>query len=315
MSRLAQRALPRIHLLTRPGFHLQMAYANAAILILSFMGCKLAAIHNSGPYSIPIALAVEFGAVLPIALYWSEKGRIDLRDAALTIPWALLLSATIRFPVAIAARMGKETGLQDANFARWDQAFGVRIPDIVAWSSHHWLGVLANKSYWLLTPLLVISFLLPALTGRAKHAQQFLIANLVAFAIAIPLSALAPAIGPWYHFHSAATSSQVDCQATVLLIRSSAPYSFPPDVLICFPSFHVIWAILAARALWGFRLLRGPIVILSGLIVFSTIATGWHYLVDVMAGIIVAVVSIAGARLFCPGRSPESLLKDSRPST
>jgi membrane-associated phospholipid phosphatase len=68
--------------------------------------------------------------------------------------------------------------------------------------------------------------------------------------------------------------------------------------IICFPSFHVIWAILCAAALWGFRPLRIPIALLSGTIVVSTMTTGWHYFSDVLAGVVIAVLAIAIAKVY-----------------
>jgi membrane-associated phospholipid phosphatase len=296
MSKFVQQWQPLVAFSIKPGFHRQMAFACLALLIVSFAGCSLTSIRPLNPLGLAIGIAVVLGAWLPVPLYWNEKGKMNLRDAALTIPWALLITAFIRFPVAIAARLSAGISLQDANLARWDRSLGVSVPGIVEWASHHWLGVLANKSYPFLDALLVISFLLAALTGKVKHAQQFLIANLVAFAIGIPLSALVPAIGPWYAYHLPATPAQADCQTIALLIRHPGAYVLPPDVLICFPSFHVIWAIFFACALWGFRLLRVPVAILSGLIVVSTLTTGWHYFSDVVAGILVAAVAIAVAK-------------------
>jgi membrane-associated phospholipid phosphatase len=43
-------------------------------------------------------------------------------------------------------------------------------------------------------------------------------------------------------------------------------------------------------------LLRIPAAALTGLIILSTVTTGWHYFSDVLAGILVAVLSIAAAK-------------------
>jgi membrane-associated phospholipid phosphatase len=64
------------------------------------------------------------------------------------------------------------------------------------------------------------------------------------------------------------------------------------------PSFHVIWAILCAAALWGYRPLRVPVALLSIMIVFSTLTTGWHYFTDVLAGVVVAAIAMVIARRY-----------------
>jgi membrane-associated phospholipid phosphatase len=58
---------------------------------------------------------------------------------------------------------------------------------------------------------------------------------------------------------------------------------------VCFPSFHAAWAVLAALALWSVKPLRVPAVVLASLIVISTVTTGWHYAVDTLAGVSLAI--------------------------
>jgi membrane-associated phospholipid phosphatase len=65
-----------------------------------------------------------------------------------------------------------------------------------------------------------------------------------------------------------------------------------------------MWAILCVQALWVFRPLRIPVAILSGLIILSTMTTGWHYFSDVLGGILLAAVAIATAKWI--GRQPTS---------
>jgi membrane-associated phospholipid phosphatase len=164
--------------------------------------------------------------------------------------------------------------------------------------------VVINRSYPLLSPFLVVSALLPALTGKVKNAQRFVLANLIAFIVGLPLFALLPAIGPWYGYPFLPTPHQIDCQSAILLFRAPGHQISHLDAIICFPSFHVIWAIFCATALWGFRLLRIPVSLLSGMIIVSTVTTGWHYFVDVLGGIVVAGLSLAIAKAYMTnGRS------------
>jgi membrane-associated phospholipid phosphatase len=144
--------------------------------------------------------------------------------------------------------------------------------------------------------MLLLSSFLPGLTGKVKQAQQFLLGNVVAFAVGLPLFALFPAIGPWYGYNFAATPGQAKCQADMFLLRNPAPYLHHASGPICFPSFHVMWAILCVQALWVFRPLRVPAAVLSALIIFSTMSTGWHYFSDVLGGIALAAVAIFAAR-------------------
>jgi hypothetical protein len=275
-------------------FHLWMAYACAGILVISVVVCKLTLTQLTLGDSM-IALLVVLAGLLPLPLYWDDKQRIDMREGAMTILWAFVLAVILPFSVWAATRVG--TPLQDATLVRLDAAFGVSVPRMMTWASHHLLGEVANWSYALLIPLLPIAAFAPGLTGKWKDARAFLVANLVAFAIGLVGFALLPAVGPWYGYHFAGTAQQMRCQTDLLLMRIPGLYSTQAAGVVCFPSFHVIWAVLCARALWGFKYLRLPISILSGMIILSTMTTGWHYFSDVLAGVIVAILSIAAARV------------------
>ena len=213
-------------------------------------------------------------------------------------PWELLLAALLSFPVLIAARL--RMPLQDTLFGRIDQSLGIYVPSIEAWANHHWLGTLLNRSYPWLLPLLAAAAFAPALMGKMKHAREFLLANFAAFAIGLPLFALLPAVGPWYCYHLAANPAQAACWAQLLALRVPGPYIFQEQAagVVCFPSFHVVWAILCASALWGFRPIRIPVALLSLMIIVSTLTTGWHYFSDVLGGIAIAALSMAIARVY-----------------
>jgi membrane-associated phospholipid phosphatase len=199
------------------------------------------------------------------------------------------------FPTDIAARLSSHVNLQDSNFVRLDQALGVTVPAIMIWCEHHWIGGMVNMTYTMLAPMIVVAFLLPSLTGRVKAAQTFLTGNLIAFIVGLPVFALLPAVGPWSGYHLSPSSLQIQCQSDLFQLRSIGTYVHHANGVICFPSFHVMWAILCAQALWGFRFLRIPVSLLSGLIVLSTMTTGWHYFSDVLGGILLALLAMASS--------------------
>jgi hypothetical protein len=296
MSALLEKTVEQqIQARSRLDFHLLMTYAGSVVLLVTLLACKLASLRIPNPLGLLAALAFASAAVFVVAICWHEKGKMDLRDATLTIPWVFFLAATLPLLVLAAARV--DMPLQDANLARLDRLFGISVPQIVSWSSRHAIGRLISRTYTLLSPLLILAAFLPALSGKAKNARQFVLANLVAFAIGLPLFALLPAIGPWYGYHVAATPHQIDCQSAILLFRGPEHRVTHMDAIICFPSFHAIWAIFCAAALWGFRLLRLPVALLSGMIVVSTVTTGWHYVSDVVAGVAVAGLSLVIANV------------------
>ncbi len=279
-----------------PGFHMQMLYASILLLAVTFLGCRAVSIRLTEPADALIAVIMAILATSPLPIYWHEKQRPALRDASLTISWAFLLAACLPFTVAIAARLGSPMPLQDARFARLDHSLGVNVPAIMTFANRLGVGNAINHTYEWLSAFLAFSFLLPALTGKVAPARRFLTSNLLAFAIGLPLFLLLPAAGPWSGYHFPPGADRYACEAGLLLLRQPGLYVFRPAGVVCFPSFHVIWALLAAHSLWCFPRLRIPAAALTTLIVISTLTLGWHYFVDVLAGFAVAAAAIGLSR-------------------
>ena len=277
-------------------FHTQMLCASIAIVVVSILGCMLTGVRVPGAGTLLLGLVFAGAAILPFPLYMWEKGWEYLPDALLTVLWSALLYCVLNFPVTIAARLGAATPLQDSHFMQLDSLLGIHVPSIMAWSDAHGLRSFSDKCYYALIPSLWAAVFLPTLAGKARDTQRFLTANLIAFAIGLPIFALLPAIGPWYGYHLPMGRYEAECQALIFQIRQPGPFTYhPPAGIICFPSFHVIWAILCARSLWGFRFLRIPVSILSLMIIASTLTTGVHYFCDVLAGIVLATIAIIAA--------------------
>lgn len=284
-------------LITRPRtFHASMAGASVLLLVATVIACRftLMDVSVAGPLSAFLLLCAMLA---PLALYWHEKGNMACREAVLVFPWEILLAITVPFTVLAAARL--DVPLRDSFFRHADQVLGVSVPGMVAWAERSRLGAIINRSYGLLLPLLAVAGLLPVFTGKARQAREFLVANMVAFAIGIPAFALLPAVGPWYSYHIPPNGAQLDCQLRLLALRLPGPY-VPSSLaagIICFPSFHVIWSILCVAALWYLRPVRIPLVAVSAMIIVSTLTTGWHYFTDVLAGAVIAVFSLAVAHV------------------
>ncbi len=290
---LKEAAKPQISSRSALNFHLYMAYACSTLLLIDWLVSQLTSLQIHGVWNLVIGIAFASIVVFTIAIFWHEQGKTNLRDSILTIPWALFLATALPLLVLAAARFNMP--LQDAHLARIDDSLGINVPKITVWASHHWLGTLINGTYPLLSSLITVSVLFPAFTGKVESAQQFLVANLIAFAIGLPLFALFPAIGPWYGYGVPANPGQMQCQAAILLYRGPGHIVSQLVAIICFPSFHVMWAIFCAAALWEFRLLRIPAAVFSTMIVFSTVTTGWHYFTDVLGGLVLAGVSLSVA--------------------
>jgi membrane-associated phospholipid phosphatase len=270
-------------------FHFLMLTICSILLALVLIGSWR---MSSWDFTYLFAVAIGLLVFLLSAIIWHDRRNYQKRDAVLTLPWVLALVILIPFPVEMSARL--RFPLQDSILTKMDHALGFSVAGIVSWVSlHPKIGSVLSHSYGLLFYFMLAAALIPALTGRKKAAEEFVLANGIAFLLALPLFSLVPAVGPWMTEQFAATAAQQVCEKAIVALHASATAVSPDTAaLVTFPSFHVIWAVLSGRALWSVRLLRIPAAVLSGLIVLSTVTTGWHYASDVLAGIIVAALGI-----------------------
>lgn len=134
-------------------------------------------------------------------------------------------------------------------------------------------------------PFILLTVLL--LSGQRQQAWLFLTAWSLALAICLAVSPLAPARGTppyvleWIDvFHGARDGTMRTLSAQVL------------TGIITFPSFHAAGAVVLAWGASKVRALCLPMIVLNALVVVSAVLVGGHYIVDVVAGIVVAIVAI-----------------------
>jgi hypothetical protein len=80
--------------------------------------------------------------------------------------------------------------------------------------------------------------------------------------------------------------------------------------IITFPSYHAALGVIFACSFWSHRWLRWPGVVVNALLIAATPIDGGHYFVDVIAGVIIAIVSLLAICLLAD-RSPQ----ESEPSS
>jgi len=66
----------------------------------------------------------------------------------------------------------------------------------------------------------------------------------------------------------------------------------------------VVLAVLSAFALRRTRVVRVFAWVLCGLVCIATITTGWHYLIDVLAGLVLSAAALWLAARLEPDRPP-----------
>lgn len=168
------------------------------------------------------------------------------------------------------------------------------------------LVTILRQSYASLIPQTVALVLILGLSGRRELLARSMLAAMFAGAAAVAISPLVPAesnfvflgLGPQDFQHINPYAGLVHLEDyRALRDGSYALYTLgDSEGIVTFPSYH---AALSAVLGWGFlvgpRWAR-PIAIVSALTIIATPIDGGHYLVDVLAGLVIAVAAMLAAK-------------------
>lgn len=136
-------------------------------------------------------------------------------------------------------------------------------------------------------PLIFVTILVLFLRGHRRTLAQFLLAMLLTFYTGYVSYLFVPAVGPLY-----AMPFHIDLNGGTLGAFTNSlthDYGIARDV---FPSLHTAITLVVLWAVWrAERALRWPAAILAGSILFSTLYLRFHYVIDVLAGILLALAT------------------------
>lgn len=277
-------------------FHRCMAVLLLALLLVAVV-CL--AFFN---YRLPLSQAASVAGFIPFAgaiayCWWAKRYRL-LQACALPF-WASILSALLKFPLYIAGR--SHVALKDHALAHSDRILKIEVPSILHFMAPHpWARAALAISYDTLFPLMIVAAILPALRFRFSAAKELIVATTFATLVGSMLFALVPAIGPWTVYGYAPMPLQAQTQTLFLSLRTGGLHLIDLNEpgFVCFPSFHVLLAVLSAVALCSIKPLRIPAILVAALITISTLTTGWHYFTDVIGGLGLAAISVAASKAY-----------------
>ena len=205
--------------------------------------------------------------------------------------------------------------LYDRELAQWDAAIGFDWKAFLGWvNAHPLIGKILIWIYHSSVVQLVVIILLLSITMKISRLQELCDLYVMTSVIAVVLSGLIPAEGAYaYHAPEPTLFDNLNPSAGLWHIEHYEGLrngSFrlielgQMQGLVTFPSFHTCFAITLAWCFRDFRWLFPIAILVNGAVVVSTLSEGGHYLVDVLAGIVIAIACIVLRQMAVTDRLP-----------
>ncbi|MGA3310764.1 MAG: phosphatase PAP2 family protein [Xanthobacteraceae bacterium] len=217
----------------------------------------------------------------------------------------LVLITAVMTPLTYVAA-STNLPLQDANLLALDRALGLDWAAYVNFVNDHptlaaWLSYGYTMIRW---PIFAIPVVLAA-KRRYQRIEEFIFAFGVALIATTIVSALVPAIGVYQQIGlDPGTLKNIEAGAYLEQLRDLAPTRAGSlrDLelsglagIVTFPSFHAASAVLYSWALWPAKWMRPIVVLANGAMLAATPIVGGHYFIDLVAGLVIAVLAIVAA--------------------
>jgi membrane-associated phospholipid phosphatase len=241
------------------------------------------------------------GAALLAGVRFYESGARDLRLASTLGGTAQVVAfAAVGAPLSyIAASAGFP--LQDRLFDAADRAMGFEWRAMLDWMNTfpaaHPLFRVAYDSFPIQASVTVLCL---SLSGRLARLRTFVLAFFIATIVTILIAAFVPAEGAWGHYginpghHPAISPATHELHLPIFHGLRDGSYRLLLGIgsagIITFPSLHSAIALIFIFALWPMPLLRWFVVAVNLVMIAATPVDGGHYLIDVIAGLVIAVV-------------------------
>ena len=285
-------------------------YDDAGWMFLGFIVAQLLVLQALDPFTfdwrsfLPPGLLVAIFAAVALG-YRLFRPREDISAMLNSLQLVCLFcSFGAILSYMLAARGG---AYWDAELQSWDRALGLDWLAYLAFvNDHPAFGSLIQMAYKCLIPQMIFLVVALSFCGKLREVRTATLAVMLAGVVTITISSLMPALSNFPYLNvspelyanlrpSAAFVHTDHLEA----LRAGSMRHLPLNEMqgiVTFPSYH---SALAAIFGWGFfqmRWLRWPGVGVAVATLLATPIDGGHYFVDVIAGLVVAALSIWLAR-------------------
>ena len=188
----------------------------------------------------------------------------------------------------------------DPWLASADARMGVHVPTLAAWTwAHPLTSQLVTLTYFTFGPQLLLAVVVLAALRERQRLWEFAFHFHVCLIVTIAALAVWPSVcvSAYYGFSATVDMTRVLAQIKGFHDGSMTVVRFDElEGLVSPPSFHVVGAMLVT---WAFRHRRWvlfPLIVLNIGLAISTVITGEHYAVDVVAALPLFAGSLAAYR-------------------
>ncbi len=273
------------------------AVAGLDLLAAGFGGFSVAL----GSYAAPAGTCLLLWLA---ARYYGGRRNDPNLASALESTAQVIAFAAVAAPLSYVAAAAAFP-LQDAAFDSMDRALGFDWNALLA-VMQRWPEFFVGMRviYMSLTLQMTAIVLLLGFSGRLPWLRVYTLAFVFAALVTIALSALLPAEGVWLHYgikgaDAAMTPVSSTSWPVFLGLRDGTfrmLMAVGAEGIITFPSLHSALAAILIAAFWPVPVLRWLAACVNSLMLLATPVDGSHYLVDVLAGIGIAVLCLIAAR-------------------
>ena len=241
------------------------------------------------------------GATILLAVYCGWRSMPALRNTIEPVGLGMVMTV----PTVLSTYLAIGTGmpLADEPLAALDAALGFEWLAFVGYvDGFPWLAYLLGLCYQSFAVQLLLLPVLVALFDRADHAYRMVAAYALICLAASVIAIWFPALGAYPHYGIGPDKLEnINIHFGYFFLEQFNGVRDNPDFLfsmseaagiLTFPSVHAAVAALCVWSTWGIVWLRFPVLVLNLGMAVSAVSHGSHYLVDVPAGIMLAIACI-----------------------
>jgi hypothetical protein len=254
------------------------------------------------PWSFVAPAGVCVFVKLGARYYRDQRGDYGLASVLESTTQLIAFSA-VAAPLSYVAATAS-LPLQDAALAHLDHALRFDWKELLAvMGCRPRFFELMHITYLSLIPQIIAVVLLLGFTGRLAWLRAYMLAFILAALVTIAISVFLPAKGAWLYY------GITDATGRLPISHTSWPVFFglrdgsfrlltgdSGEGIITFPSLHAALAVILIVAFWPVAIARWIAVAVNSLMLVATPIDGSHYFIDVLAGIVIALLCFATAR-------------------